>query len=296
MKNFIRDIRLSFGNATALYRLMMINVLVFLVIQAIRLLLFLTGNHADSFMDYAYHLSLPASFATLLSNPWSIITYMFLHFSFMHIFFNMLILFWTGKLFTEYLGNDKLWATYILGGLAGAICYLVVYNVFPVFSQGIDSARLLGASAGVIAVMVAIATLLPDYTVQLLLFGPVKLKYIALFSILLYAISIPDGNAGGNIAHLGGAFFGFIMVKQLKKGNDLTAWLVKIAALFNKPRMRVVASQKKRGASEADYAERRKSRQETIDKILDKISQSGYESLTAEEKDILFKASKNFKE
>ena len=296
MKNFIRDIKLSFGNATALYRLMMINIIVFLLIQAIRLVFFLTGNHADSFMDYAYHLSLPAAFSELLINPWSIFTYMFLHFNFMHIFFNMLILFWTGKLFTEYLGNDKLWATYILGGLAGALSYLIVYNVFPVFAQGIESARLLGASAGVIAVMVGIATLLPDFTVQLLLFGPVRLKYIALFSILLYAISIPDGNAGGNIAHLGGAFFGFIMVKQLKKGNDLTAWLVKLGSRFNKPRMRVAASKKKRGETETDYVERRKSRQEIIDKILDKISQSGYESLTTEEKDILFKASKNFKE
>ena len=144
--------------------------------------------------------------------------------------------------------------------------------------------------------MVGIATLLPDYSVQLILFGPVKLKYIAIFSILLYAISIPDGNAGGNIAHLGGAFFGFISIKQLQKGNDLTAWLVKLVTRISKPKMRVVNPGKKRVVTDDDHAERRKSRQEVIDRILDKISQSGYESLTTEEKDILFKASKNMKD
>ena len=296
MKKLLYDFKLSFGSATGLYYLIMLNVAVFLLIQLVRLVLFLAGIDSEIFMDYAYHLSLPASFGNLITNPWSVITYMFLHFNFMHIFFNMLILYWTGLLFSEYLGNDKLWATYILGGLAGALCYLIMYNVLPVFNESIGSARLLGASAGVIAVLFAVATLLPNYTVQLLIFGPVRLKYIALFSILLYAISIPDGNAGGNFAHLGGAFFGFFMIRQLQKGNDWTAWLIRLVIRFRKPNMRAVASRKTRGETEIEYADRKKSRQEIIDKILDKISQSGYESLSAEEKDILFKASKNMKE
>ena len=296
MKKLLTDIKLSFGNATSLYRLILINVAIFIVIQLVRLVFFLSGSDSGGFMEYAYHLSLPADISEVIVHPWSVITYMFLHFSFMHIFFNMLILYWTGQLFTEYLGNNKLWATYLLGGLTGAASYILVYNIFPVFAGNIESARLLGASAGVIAVMVAIATLLPEYTVQLLLFGPVRLKYIAIFSILLYAISIPDGNAGGNIAHLGGALFGFVLVKQLQKGNDLTGWLVKLVTRFQKPRMRVVSHRKKRGDADLDHAELRKSRQEIIDKILDKISQSGYESLSNEEKDILFKASKNMKD
>ena len=296
MKDLLNGIKQSFGNATSLYRLMMVNIVVFLTIQLIRLIFFLSGNNTDFIVDYAYHLSLPASLHQVLLNPWAVLTYMFLHFSFMHIFFNMLILYWTGLLFTEYLGNNKLWVTYFLGGISGAVLYLVVYNLFPVFAGNIESARLLGASAGVIAVMVAIATLLPDYTVHLLIFGPVRLKYIAIFSILLYAISIPDGNAGGNIAHLGGAFFGFISIKQLQKGNDLTAWLVKLVSRFNKPRMRVVNPGKKKVETDEQHAERKKSKQEIIDRILDKISQSGYESLTSEEKDILFNASKNMKD
>jgi len=202
----------------------------------------------------------------------------------------MIVFYWLGKLLTEYLGNEKLWATYILGGLTGAVFYLLAYNLFPAFSG--TGSQLMGASAGVIAVMVAAATLLPDYTVQLILFGPVRLKYIALFSILLYAISIPDGNAGGNIAHLGGALFGFVMVKQLQKGNDITAWLVKLFTRSGKPKMKVVAN-KRKTANEEAYNTEKKNHQEMIDQILDKISQSGYSSLSAEEKEILFKASKN---
>ena len=177
---------------------------------------------------------------------------MFLHEGIMHILFNMLILFWTGKLFTEYLGNDKFWATFILGGLTGAFFYILAFNLLPAFALSGESARLLGASAGVISIMVAIATLLPDYTVFLFIIGPVKLKYIAIVSVLLYAISIPNGNAGGEIAHLGGALFGFVMVKQLRNGRDLTGWLVNLVARISgnrKVKMKIVSS-KVRGASE----------------------------------------------
>lgn len=295
MNKFLTDIKVSFGSATALYRIMAVNAAVYLIIQLIRLICFFAASDFSVVFFVREWFALPAGIDALMYKPWTLFTYMFMHVDFMHIFFNLLIFYWTGRLFTEYLGNARLWATYILGGLTGGVLYILIYNLFPVFGNVISDATLNGASAGVIAVMVAIATLLPDYTVQLLLFGPVKLKYIAIFSIVLYAISIPDGNAGGNIAHLGGAFFGFIMVKQLRSGRDLTAWLVKIGAGRKKARMRVVET-KKRGETDEDFHDRKKSRQEVIDQILDKISQSGYSSLTAEEKDILFKASKNIKE
>lgn len=293
MNRILSEIKLSFGNAHALYRLMLINVLVFVIIMLIRTVFFLFQIPGGFVSLLILKLSLPAGFSDIITQPWAFITYMFLHQEFFHIFFNMLVLYWTGKLFTEYLGNDKLWATYILGGLSGAILYVLAYNLFPAFNGA--GATLIGASAGVIAVMVAVATLLPDYTVHLILFGPVKLKYIAIFSILLYAISIPDGNAGGNIAHLGGALFGFVMIKQLRNGNDITGWLVKLFSRSAKPKMKV-ASRKRAYNTEEEFNEERKSRQEIIDKILDKISQSGYSSLSAEEKEILFKASKNIKE
>jgi len=274
---------------------MAINTGVFLILQLLRLVFYLLYG-SDVIIDLTRSwLSLPADFMVLLFKPWTLISYMFLHVNLMHIFFNLLIFYWTGKLFTEYLGNDRLWSTYILSGISGGVLYILLYNILPVFSGSVQLAYLMGASAGIIGVMVAIATLLPDYTVQLLFIGNVRLKYIALFSVILYAINIPDGNAGGNIAHLGGALFGFIMVKQLRKGTDITAWLVKLFSK-GKGRMKVVESKKKRTETDEEYYERKKSRQEVIDQILDKISQSGYSSLSTEEKDILFKASKNIKE
>lgn len=295
MSKLLQDIKTGFGSATALYKLMAINTGVFLLLQLLRLVFYLLYG-SDVVIDLTRSwLSLPADFMVLLFKPWTLVSYMFLHVNLMHIFFNLLIFYWSGKLFTEYLGNDRLWSTYILSGITGGVLYILIYNLLPVFSGSVPLAYLMGASAGIIGVMVAIATLLPDYTVQLLLIGPVRLKYIALFSVILYAINIPDGNAGGNIAHLGGALFGFIMVKQLRKGTDITAWLVKLFSK-GKGRMKVVESKKKRTETDEEYYERKKSRQEVIDQILDKISQSGYSSLSTEEKDILFKASKNIKE
>lgn len=294
MNKILSDIRLSFGSATALYRIMIINIAVFLVIMLVRTIFFLFQLPNDFISLVVLKLSLPAEFGSIILQPWSFVTYMFLHQDFFHILFNMLVLYWMGKLFTEYLGNDKLWATYILGGLAGAALYIIAYSLFPVFDSS-SGTHLMGASAGVIAVLIAMATLLPDYAVLLLFFGPVRLKYIAIFSILLYAISIPQGNAGGNIAHLGGALFGFLMVKQMQQGNDITAWLVKLFKRTSKPKMKVVVS-KRKTSNDDQYHNESKNRQEIIDRILDKISQSGYSSLSKEEKEILFQASKNIRE
>lgn len=294
MNKILSDIRLSFGSATALYRIMIINIAVFLVIMLVRTIFFLFQLPTDFISLVVLKLSLPAEFGSIILQPWSFVTYMFLHQDFFHILFNMLVLYWMGKLFTEYLGNDKLWATYILGGLAGAALYIIAYSLFPVFDSS-SGTHLMGASAGVIAVLIAMATLLPDYAVLLLFFGPVRLKYIAIFSILLYAISIPQGNAGGNIAHLGGALFGFLMVKQMQQGNDITAWLVKLFKRTSKPKMKVVVN-KRKTSNDDQYHNESKNRQEIIDRILDKISQSGYSSLSKEEKEILFQASKNIRE
>ena len=180
MNKILSDIRLSFGSATALYRIMIINIAVFLVIMLVRTIFFLFQLPTDFISLVVLKLSLPAEFGSIILQPWSFVTYMFLHQDFFHILFNMLVLYWMGKLFTEYLGNDKLWATYILGGLAGAALYIIAYSLFPVFDSS-SGTHLMGASAGVIAVLIAMATLLPDYAVLLLFFGPVRLKYIAIF-------------------------------------------------------------------------------------------------------------------
>lgn len=281
---------MQFGAAVSLYRLLLINVGLFLVIMVFQTISFLTGMDIPIFDKLVGWLSLPSSPGTLMLQPWSLITYMFLHTGVMHILFNMLILYWTGRLFTEYLGSDKLWATYVLGGLSGGILYLLSYNLFPAFEG--KMAHLMGASAGVIAVMVAIATLLPDYIVHLLLFGAVRLKYVALVSVVLYFISIPGANSGGEIAHLGGALFGFVMVKQLRQGRDMTSWLTALARKFSpNPSRRSLRAVGNSGRKQLVSSQ--SLTQENIDRILDKINKSGFDSLTKEEKEILYKASGN---
>jgi len=290
MRKFLNEIRMQFGNATSLYRLMAINIGVFLFFTLIRTFLFLFQVN-DSWLDMVINkLSLPSDFGTLITQPWSLITYMFLHEGVMHIVFNMLVFYWMGKLLTEYLGNDKLWTTYLLGGLTGGLIYILAFNLFPAFETIGQASRLLGASAGVIAILIAAATLLPDYRVHLMIFGEVKLKYVAIASILLYAISIPYGNAGGHIAHLGGALFGFTMIKLLRNGNDITTWLAKLGNRNkSKSNLRVVS--RSNSVSDEAFFESRKNSQENIDRILDKINRSGFDSLTGDEKEFLYKAS-----
>ena len=289
--SFIQDIKMQFGQATALYRLMAINIAVFLVLMLLRTIMYLAGGDAQIVSEIVGWLSLPAAPGAILYQPWGFVTYMFLHMDIMHILFNMLILYWTGRLFTEYLGNEKLWGTYVLGAITGAILYVVAFNVFPAFEAARSSAYLLGASAGVIAILVAIATLLPDYTVHLLLFGAVRLKYLAIVSILLYFISIPLGNAGGHIAHLGGALFGFSMVKQLRAGRDLTAWLTQLGNRKRKVPMKVVSRGGRTLSPDEQVREQAIATQEMVDQILDKINKSGFDSLSKQEKEILYKAS-----
>jgi membrane associated rhomboid family serine protease len=291
MKGNLENIKSKFGAATSLYRLLAINVSVFLVLMILRTFLFIFGADFVIFDFLVEKLSMPSSLSQLLFQPWSLITYMFLHVDFMHILFNLLILYWTGSLFAEYLGNEKLWTTYVLGAIAGGLAYLLVFNLSPAFSLQVNHSHLMGASAGVIAVMVAIATLLPDYTVHLLLIGPVKLKYVALVSILIYFISIPLGNAGGQIAHLGGALFGYLSIKQLKKGNDITSWLSNLFKKGNRSRSKMTVVRSSKLINDDAYVEAVISKQEAIDRVLDKINKSGFDSLSKEEKEILYKAS-----
>ena len=291
MNSNLENIKAKFGAATGLYRLLAINIGLFLVLMILRTFLFILGSDFVIFDFLVEKLSMPASFSQLIFQPWSMVTYMFLHVDFMHILFNMLILYWTGSLFAEYLGNEKLWTTYVLGAITGGLAYLIMFNISPAFSQQVNHSHLMGASAGVIAVMVGIATLLPDYTVQLLLIGPVKLKYVALVSILIYFISIPLGNAGGQIAHLGGALFGYIMIKQLKKGNDITAWLSNLFKKGSRRKSKMTVVRSAKPIPDAFYAEEAVSKQEAIDKVLDKINKSGFDSLSKEEKEILYNAS-----
>lgn len=278
-------------------QLIIINVVIFLVIGFISVVGIIAS--ASALPDFIYQqFTIPPTIAEFLTRPWTLITYMFAHsrYDIFHILFNMLALYWFGKLFVEYLGSDKLVAVYILGGLVGGLLYLLLFNTVPFFVERSGFSGMVGASAAVFAIMVATATLLPDYTFHLLFFGPVRIKYIALFYVVLSFLGTTQENAGGNIAHLGGALMGFVYIKQLQAGVNWGGWITITLDWFKdlfKPKRSVkVTYRKEEKRSGTKPSGPSKASQAEIDAILDKISDRGYESLTKEEKEKLFNASK----
>jgi membrane associated rhomboid family serine protease len=237
---------------------------------------------------------MPASLSILLHQPWSVFTYMFLHTAFFHALFNMLWFYWFGEIFVLYLGDKKILPLYILGGIAGAVTYLLAYNLLPVFKPQIDVSKMLGASASIFAVVFAAATIAPDYEIRLMFIGTVKIKYVAIVSLMLDIINIPYGNAGGYIAHIGGALSGYFYIKSLQGGFDFTSPFTKaFGAVLNlfKPKSNIKVTYKS-DSVKAEKSSRSRYEQQRVDDILDKIARSGYDSLTKEEKDFLFNYSK----
>ncbi|MFZ9044807.1 MAG: rhomboid family intramembrane serine protease [Cyclobacteriaceae bacterium] len=288
----------------AVVQIILINVIVFLILIFIRVILVLSGGE-DIYRAILTKLMLPANLGEFLFQPWSIFTYFFAHEGLFHLLFNMLFLYWFGKLISEFLGSNKVISLYVLGGFAGGLFYMFIYNVIPFYSDQVDNSIMLGASAGVYAIVVGAATFSPNYTFFLLLLGPVRIKYIALFYVVLSFANTIGSNAGGELAHLAGAGIGFIYIKQLQSGNDIGAWVIQMMNFFksffvSQPKIKVTHRSKPRAKS---TGKRRtvnvtgtssdSSDQDEIDAILDKISQSGYDSLTKEEKQKLFNASKN---
>ncbi|SKC40383.1 rhomboid family intramembrane serine protease [Ohtaekwangia koreensis] len=283
-------------------QLIIINVVVFLALGILYVVAKISQTQPIFQIVYD-QFTLPSVLSEFVTKPWTLITYAFAHhFSYefnevgiSHIFFNLLVFYWFAKLFVEYLGSDKLIAVYILGGLSGGALYLLLYNTVPFFIQ--QPSLLVGSSAAVYAVVTAAATLLPEYTFFLLFIGPIRIKYIAAFYIAISFLLSVGSNAGGNIAHLGGALIGFIYIKQLQAGSNWGGWITAtldwIKGLF-KPRLKVKVSYRNEDTSSFKNAKPKGSSisQAEIDAILDKISDGGYESLTKEEKDKLFNASK----
>ncbi len=282
---------------TVVQQLIFINIAVFLIIAVARLFFWLAGQPLGSYY-YSEYLAVPSDIKSLLYHPWTIVTYMFTHGEVMHILFNMLVIYWFGKILTEFVGNRKIFPIYLLGGFAGALLFIVCYQLFPVFHAALPEARAWGASASAMAIMVAAATLVPDYAMFLLFLGPVKIKWIALFTVVLDLISIPSSNAGGHIAHLGGALFGFVFIRHMQHGRDLSTgvnWLLDNIVNIFKPvkRMKVAHRTKEKPAKATIHKPaNHPSKQDRLDSILDKIAHAGYDSLTKDEKEFLFRVSK----
>ena len=291
--NLIEEIKASFKKGSSLTKLIYINLGVFMLIKILQVFLFLLNIQQANF-EIINWLAVPAYLPDLATRFWTPITYMFLHEGFIHILFNMLWLFWFGTIFLEYFDQKKLITVYLLGGLSGAFLYIFSFNVFPVFSDVLNRSIALGASASVMAIVIAVAAYVPNYIVRLVLIGPVKIKYIAIAALVFTSILDFSANTGGKIAHLGGALLGFLYVTQYKKGKDIGKWFDRIMdsvfSLF-KPRTKMKVTYKKPPKDDKEYNHYKAQQQEEINNILDKISKGGYDSLSKKEKEILFKMS-----
>ncbi len=288
----------SFRDGSALTRLIYINCGLFFAVSVVYipfLLMGFKGIYYDVLLEW---LGVPADPEGLIYCPWTLFTYMFTHFGFFHLLFNMLWLYWFGSLFLNRFTERQLTGVYLLGGISGAGLFILSYNIFPYF-DGIT--RLLswtiGASASVMAIVFAVCFHSPRQQVYIFLIGPVRMIYLALFTALIDLLSIQGDNAGGHIAHLGGAFFGWLFAMGIRSRRDLATWITRPADWFRQmPRRKKMHVRYRRAASGMNGGEGnadKKREDARINEILDKISRSGYESLTGEEKALLFKSGRN---
>ncbi len=293
MANILEEIKQSFNNGNYLTRLIYINAGVFLVVKLLSII-FSTIGFSNIWISY---LELPAFFQTLIRQPWSIITYMFMHHDFLHLIFNLLTLYWFGKIFLEYFNQKQLVGLYFLGGIGGALFYIAAYNFIPNLNLHIFFSYLIGASASVMAIIFTLVRYCPDREIHLALIGPVKLKYLGIGLLILDIIGTTSVNAGGSIAHIGGALTGYLFAQFIiNSGKDITEPINKIISWVNdlfkqnkKPKFTV---HRKTYKSDEEWnmenQNRKRENNEEIDRILEKIKKSGYANLSDEEKKRLF--------
>lgn len=285
------DLKTRLRREGVLGYLLFINIGLFLLIRLFGVILLLFNITDDPFLKYLQMPSLPE---LLFQRPWTLITYMFTHFDFLHILFNMLWLYWFGKIFLFFFQPRQLGGLYVLGGIAGGLLFLLSYNIFPYFRDVSGSSFLMGASASVMAIVFAVSFYRKDYQINLLFIGRVKLIYLALFTFVIDLLAITSQNAGGHLAHIGGALVGIWFAAAYHKGKDLTApvnrcldWMVNQTK--RKPKMKVTY---KRTTTDQEYRDHKRQEVAELDQILDKLKHSGYDSLSSEEKRKLFDASK----
>jgi membrane associated rhomboid family serine protease len=309
MNSILADFKLAFKTGNILNQLIVINVVAFVALGVTGVIFTLAG-YGNIFAAITHYLMVPSDLSQVIFQPWSLITYFFYHQGVFHILFNMLFMYWFGKIIVEYLGQNKVLGLYVWGGIFGGLLYLLAYNVIPFYQGAVATSYLLGASGGVIAIVVGAATFMPNYTIPLILIGPVKLKYIAAFYVITSLLRSTGVNAGGEIAHLGGALAGWLFITQLKKGSDwskvVVGFVIWMKSLFT-PQPKIKVSYRKEKATASSASKKSSSAkgststkssssnasQAEIDSILDKISEKGYDALSKDEKQKLFNASKD---
>ena len=283
MNSTLDQIKKRFESANIVEQIISINVIVFVLtylIKAISTLMQWGDNVLFSWF------SLPANFNGFLTKPWTIISYGFLHGDFLHILFNSLILYYFGVLFLDFFKKKQFITYYFLGILVGGIVFMLSYNYFPALKN--QSSYLVGASAGVTAILVGLATKIPNYAMHFRFLGAIKLWHIATAIILIDIVQLPLSNTGGHLAHLGGALIGFILTNQLNGGKNLSNFTSNLFKQKKQKPLKTVYKKEKPSKVSLDKT----MQQRKIDTILDKISKSGYETLSQEEKDFLFSAGK----
>lgn len=308
------DIKQQFSHGNSLTRIILVNIAVFVVVTLVRLIL-MPVEDGFTYNDFLHFFTISSNGWHNLTHPWVLITHMFLHEQIFHILWNMLLLYWFGRIVGDLLGDQRVLPIYLLSGIAGGLTYFAMAQVLTSMSFG---SYALGASAAFMGIVVVAGVIAPDYIISLLFLGDVRLKYIVAVLVLLDLVAISwNSNTGGSFGHLGGALMGYVIARQLQQGNDLTApvnnLLQKISSFFKnlfgnerprptmayknpkvKQEQRTTTSRRARTSNKGDHASDSQdlSHQEKVDAILDKIKQSGYESLSREEKEYLFNASK----
>ena len=299
MVRIISDLKKRYLAEDVVGRFIYINVGVFFVFALLDVVATLFNFTSPSYFLKTW-LELPSSPTSYMYQPWSLVTYMFLHGGLTHILWNMLMLYWFGKTFLSFFSTRHFVGLYLLGGIVGGLFFMLAYNVFPMFTSSGSKAHLVGASAAVLAIVVASAVRVPDHKKNLMFIGEVKLSTLAVVMVLMSLLLVTSDNAGGSFAHLGGAFAGWVFAYYLNKGRDITLYINKAIDFFknigsggfkfpSKPKMRIFKGKR---SDDYDYNAQKKEQNADIDKILEKLKKNGYSSLTEEEKKRLFDASK----
>ena len=284
------DIASFYHQGDATTRLVLVNVFVFLAFMLAETLGYLLQVPLGPWISP--WLALPSSLSTLLTRPWTLFTYMFFHEGFWHLVFNMVGLFFAGRMLSTFFTGRKIWTLYLLGGLTGGLLYILLYNVAPAFAGQVGISNNRGASAGVMALIIGLAAYTPNMPVRLFFVLEVRLWILAAAFVLLDLASIPRGNAGGHLAHLGGALFGYFWGTRMRQGTDIGTWFESLAdSLINlfKSKPKTKLKPVYRSSKPAAQPAQKPGHQARLDEILDKISKSGYDSLSKEERDFLFK-------
>ena len=293
---FFDDIKYQWQHGTAAMKLIIVNVAIYLA-QSLGLLVAYGFHQKEAYLDFLINwFWANSNISTLATRPWTLVSYMFMHDpqNIFHIVSNMIYLFFFGRIFSDITNQKLAYPLYFAGGFAGFFLALISFYLFPGYQENIGG-YFVGASAAIMAIVIATTTLMPNYTVFLYFLGPVKLKYIAAFVVIIDVISIPgESNIGGHIAHLGGALFGYLYIRSYRKSGNWFSWWPhfesRVWQIFHRNKLRVAYNYQRQDTD--DRRAKEIEDQKKLDAILDKIKASGYESLSRQEKDFLFRMSK----